>query len=134
MTSEYKILKIEVNGQTYERLCVKTHLISDKDEIVEVAKTYTEGLKRDGDLLVISERIVAISQGRSYLISDIKPSFSAKKLYKFVTNNPGGIGLRSPYTMELALREAGLPRILFAAFCSIITKPFGMEGVFYKVA
>ena len=35
--------------------------------------------------------------------------------------------------MELAIREAGVARILFAAFCSAVTKPFGLRGVFYKV-
>lgn len=35
--------------------------------------------------------------------------------------------------MELAIREAGAPRMLFAAFASAITKPFGIKGVFYRV-
>lgn len=131
---DFKESKIQVNGTTYNRLLTKTHLVSDKDDIVEVANKYTEGLRQKGDLLIISERIVAITQGRSFLIKDIKPSFWAEHLYKFVTQNPGGIGLRSPYTMELALREAGLFRIILAALCSILTKPFGVKGVFYQVA
>ena len=130
---ELKKSKIDVNGETYERIAIKTHIISDKDDISDVAKRYTEGLRQKGDLLVISERVVAITQGRSFLIKDIKPSFWARHLYKFVTNNPGGIGLRSPYTMEIGLKEAGLPRVLFAAFCSIITKPFGLKGIFYRI-
>jgi hypothetical protein len=44
-----------------------------------------------------------------------------------------GIGLGSPWTMQLALDEAGAPRILFAAFVSLLTKPFGIHGTFYKV-
>ena len=35
--------------------------------------------------------------------------------------------------MELAIREAGVVRILFAALISAITKPFGVRGLFYKV-
>ena len=35
--------------------------------------------------------------------------------------------------MELAIRDIGLPKILLAAFCSAVTKPFGVRGVFYKV-
>ncbi|MBI4091333.1 coenzyme F420-0:L-glutamate ligase [candidate division WWE3 bacterium] len=128
-----KTSTIQVNGKTYERLAIKTHLISAKDNISEVAKNYTQGLLRPGDLLVISERAVAVTQGRSFLLKDIKPSFLARHLYKFVTGNPGGIGLRSPHTMELALREAGLARIVLGALCSVVTKPFGMKGVFYKI-
>lgn len=47
--------------------------------------------------------------------------------------SPHGIGLGSPWTMELAIRDAGATRILFAALCSAFTKPFGWRGVFYKV-
>ncbi len=130
---DFKESKITIEGATYNRLLIKTHLVSDKDDIVQVAKKYTDGLRQKGDLLIISERIVAITQGRSFLIKDIKPSFWANHLYKFVTQNPGGIGLRSPHTMELAIREAGLLRIVFASLCSILTKPFGVKGVFYKV-
>jgi len=35
--------------------------------------------------------------------------------------------------MQLAVKEAGACRILFAAFASAVTKPFGMKGVFYRV-
>jgi hypothetical protein len=35
--------------------------------------------------------------------------------------------------MELAIRQAGVCRILFAALLSAVTKPFGVKGVFYKV-
>src|SRR5262249_35291857 len=65
--------------------------------------------------LFISEKIVAITQGRSYFIWDVKPSFWAKALSRFVVRTPHGIGLGSPWTMQLALQEAGLPRVLFAA-------------------
>ncbi|MEK7595550.1 MAG: coenzyme F420-0:L-glutamate ligase [Patescibacteria group bacterium] len=125
---------IKVEGVVYDRLLIKTHLISAKEDIIEIAKNYTDGLIKLGDIFVISERVVAITQGRSFLIADIKPTFWARSLYKFVTKNPGGIGLRSPYTMELALKEAGLVRILLACLTSAVTKPFGLKGVFYKVA
>ena len=48
---------------------------------------------------------------------------------------PGyGIGLGSAETMELAIREVGAPRILLAAAASAITRPFGIHGLFYRVA
>jgi len=36
--------------------------------------------------------------------------------------------------MELAIREVGAPRILLAAAASAVTKPFGIHGVFYRLA
>ena len=39
-----------------------------------------------------------------------------------------------PETMEMALRECGTPRILFAAAVSAVTKLFGRRGDFYRIA
>src|SRR5690606_33348604 len=45
-----------------------------------------------------------------------------------------GIGLGMPETMEMALRECGTPRIIFAAAVAAVTKLFGQRGAFYVVA
>jgi len=58
----------------------------------------------------------------------------ARFLVKFVTKSPYGIGLGSPETMQLAVEEVGALRMLIAAFFAAITKPFGLKGVFYKIA
>ncbi len=128
-----KNLAIEFDGQKWLRLPLKTHVITKDDNIVEVVKKYAQEFLTGNDFLFISERIVAISQGRAFPIKDIKPSPLAKLLVKFVHKSPYGIGLGSPWTMELAVREAGPLRMIVAALASAVTKPFGMKGVFYKV-
>jgi len=128
-----KQLIIEVDNKKYARYPIKTHIIKDKDDIVDVCVKYASPHLEKNDLLFISEKIVAISQGRAFPIKDIKPSLLARTLVKFVHKSPYGIGLGSPWTMELAIRETGAFRILIAAFASAITKPFGIKGVFYKV-
>lgn len=128
-----KQLIIEIDNKKYARYPIRTHVISDKDDIVDVCLKHAFPYLEKNDLLFISEKIVAISQGRAFPIKDIKPSLLAKILVKFVHKSPYGIGLGSPWTMELAIRETGAPRILIAAFASAITKPFGIKGVFYKV-
>ena len=128
-----KKLAIKVDKQSFDRFPIRTHIISSNDNIVEVCEKYCGKHLKKGDILFISEKIVAISQGRSFFIKDIKPSRLAKFLVKFVHKSPYGIGLGSPWTMELAIREAGVFRMLFAAFASAVTKPFGLKGVFYKV-
>src|SRR3989344_1983405 len=115
------------------RIPIKTHVITDQDNIIEVCKKYVTPLIKADDFLFISERIVAISQGRAFPIKDIKPSKLANFLVKFVHKSPYGIGLKSPWTMELAVREAGALRMLLAALVSALTKPFGLRGVFYRV-
>ncbi len=128
-----KNLLIEVDGEIWARYPIKTHVIERGEDIVSVVERYVKGLIKDGDMVFVSEKVVAISQGRAFPIEEIKPSFWAKFLSKFVTRSPYGIGLGSPWTMELAIREAGLFRILLGAFVSALTKPFGIRGLFYKV-
>jgi F420-0:gamma-glutamyl ligase-like protein len=128
-----KKLTIEVSSGTYARLPIRTHIVTIDDTMSDIVKRYAQPHLLDGDMLFISERIVAISQGRAFPIKDIRPSPLAKFLVRFVHKSPYGIGLGSPWTMELAIREAGAARILLGTFAAALTKPFGMRGVFYKV-
>lgn len=128
-----KDLTIAIADGMWERLPVKTHIVTKNDNITDVVKKYASLHLQRGDIVFVSERIVAISQGRAWPIKDIKPSWLAKLLVKFVHKSPYGIGLGSPWTMELAIREAGTLRILIGAIATVIMKPFGMKGVFYRV-
>ena len=137
---EYKVNEgkrpiIEVNGGRYVRLPIKTHLITDKDDIVETAKKYGGPvLSEKDDILFISEKCVACTQGRAIPIEDIHPRKLAVFLSHFVTKTPAGIGLGMPETMEYALRECGTPRILLAAAVSAVGKVLKRKGWFYDVA
>jgi F420-0:gamma-glutamyl ligase-like protein len=129
-----KNLIVEINGQKYARYPIKTKLISQDDDIVEVVRESTKGILQPADVIVISERAVAITQGRCFFIDEIKPSRLANFLVKYVYKHPGGIGLKSPWTMQLAIDEVGVPRILLAALSAALTKPLGIRGMFYRVA
>lgn len=116
------------------RYPVRTHVVMSNESLTELMDKYVTGNVQADDYMFISEKVIAICQGRAFNIDDINPRPLAKLLCKFVYKSPYGIGLGSPWTMELALRDVGTPRMLFAAFCSAVTKPFGVRGVFYKVA
>jgi len=125
-----------VDGGAYIRLPIRTHLVTREDDIVAVAEQYgAPVLSEEDDVLFISEKCVACTQGRYYFIKDVKPRKLAYFLSKYVTKTKHGIGLGMPETMECALVECGVPRILFAAFISVIGKKiFRKKGWFYKVA
>lgn len=125
---------IEVGGKKYSRMPVKTCVITEKENIPDVADTYVRPFLQKGDVVFISEKSVACSQKRAVPLKDIHPRKLAKILSKFVYKSPYGIGLSMPETMEMALRECGAPRILFAAFISAIGKALGKRGWFYAVA
>lgn len=130
-----KNLLIEIDGAKFARYPVKTKLITPQDsDISEIIKQYAGPHILPGDMLFISEKAVAITQGRAYDIKDIKASWLARTLSKFVMKTPVGIGLGSPETMQLALEEVGAPRILLAAIIGGLGKIVGLRGLFYMVA
>ncbi len=110
-----KALTVELNGEKVSRIPIRTHVVMPGDDLDAFVRQYAEGVVEPGDLLFVTEKIVAITQGRSYLVEDIKPRRLALFLSKFVVRTPYGIGLGMPETMEMALRECGTLRILFAA-------------------
>ena len=77
---------------------------------------------------------MAITQGRAYRIDRMKVGFWASVLWRFVRKVPYGIGLRSPYSMQCAIEETGVPRILLAALVGGFTRLFGRRGDFYRIA
>ena len=123
-----------VDGVGYMRIPVKTHLITKEDDMADVVVQYAGDKMESGDILFISEKAVACTQSRAIPMEDIKPRKLAVTLSRYVTKTPAGIGLGIPETMEMALQECGTPRILFAAFCSVVGKIFGRRGWFYLVA
>jgi len=129
-----KNLLITVDGKSYARIPIKTHVITKTDKMGDVIKKYATSFFMSGDFLCISERTVAITQGRSIPMKEIKPGTLAKFLVKFVHKSKYGIGLGIPETMQVAIDEVGALRILFSAFVAGITKPFGIKGMFYHVA
>ena len=129
-----KALTVQVEGSSFARIPIRTRVVMPGDDLDEFVREYAAEAVREGDLLFVTEKIVAITQGRSYLVDDIKPRKLAYFLSKYVTRTPYGIGLGMPETMEMALRECGTLRILFAAAVSAVTKLFGRKGDFYRIA
>lgn len=132
--NEGKALLIEVQGRQYARYPVKTHIITHQDQLDQLARQYLLPLVQAGDIAFISEKAVACTQQRAIPMKEIRPSWLARTLCKFVYKNPYGIGLSIPETMEMALRECGVLRILFAALVSAVGKLFGQRGWFYRIA
>ena len=87
--NEGKNLAIEINGEKWLRIPIHTHVVMRDDDIFsDVVDKYTKDIRQAGDIVFCSEKIIAITQGRSYPISEIKPSALAKFLVKFVYKSP----------------------------------------------
>jgi len=130
-----KNLVIKVDSRSFARYPVKTKLITPDDKkieniVVDSVKNYIQ----PNDIVFISEKAVAITQGRSYPLELVKPSSLAKFLSRFVMKTPVGIGLGSPETMQLAIEEVGITRILVASLVGALGKLIGVRGLFYIIA
>lgn len=129
-----KALTIAVQGDSFARIPIRTRVVLPGDDLETFVVEYATDHLRPGDTLFVTEKIVAITQGRSYPVQSITPRPLARLLSKYVSRTPHGIGLGMPETMEMALRECGTPRILLAAAVSAVTKVLGRKGDFYRIA
>ena len=129
-----KKITVEINNINWERHLIKTHFIGIEDNFESIVEKYVLPVVKDKDIVILCQKIVSIIQKRIVYKKDVKVSFWAKFLSKFVKKTPYGFSVGNPLKMQVAIDLAGLPRIFLAGFCSIICKLFGISGVFYRVA
>ncbi len=127
-------LEINIDGVSYLRIPVKTKIITPEDSIEDVAEKSLKEIVETGDVVGISEKATAISQGRSYHKDEIEPGWLARFLVKFVTKSSRGVGISSPETFQLAIDECGYSRIILGSIIGGIGKLLGIKGLFYYIA
>ena len=130
---------IDVDGTNYDRLLVKTRLITmaDKD-LLPIIVAYAGPHVKPGDTIFVSEKALSITQQKIIDMGDIKPGWLAYLFARNVANHYGtaefhGFGHGTPLAMQLFIQETGYPRALFAAAVSAITRLFGIRGLFYTL-
>lgn len=112
-------------------LRVRTHIITERDDIVEVARRYLAGLAEPGDIAAFAESPVAITQGRAIPPERINPGLLARLISKFADPDAS---LSAPRSMQMAIELAGVPRILLACAAQAAGKLVGLRGLFFMVA
>lgn len=113
---------------------IRTHFVTSLDNLDNIISRYVLPVVKEGDIIILCEKIVSIIQNRVVYKKDVKLGFAAKFLSKFATKTPTGFSVGNPYKMQVAINLAGLPRILIASFLGILAKIFGIRGIFYRVA
>ncbi len=131
--NEGKKIEMSFDDVVYNRYPVKTDIVKEGDNLFLILKKEAGNFLKNKDVILVAESVVSISEGGAFKFSEIKYGKIAKILSHFVSKTPAGIGLGTPQTMQLAIKEVGLLRILFAASVSAVTKLFGMKGLFYKI-
>ena len=131
-----KNIEITAMGKKFNRYPIKTHYVQvGKDDYVDLVRKYVVPNYHEGDIVSISEKVISICEGHVVYKKDVKVSPLARFLCRFVHGSVSvGLHLAIPEKMQVAIDQVGVPRILLAAACAAVTRPFGRHGVFYQVA
>jgi hypothetical protein len=123
-----------INNRTYERVPVKTHLISFGEDIVQVLQKYAAPLFQQGDWIAVSEKVVSVCQNNVRHISTVKAGWLAKLIVRGVKKYPNDIGFSRPEKMQLVVEISGVFRILLAMVLGALGKLVGIRGIFWHIA
>lgn len=114
-----------------ETIAIPTRLFTEEDNLADFVAGYTKGIAEPGDVIAVAQKLASISEKRIVYAPDMKVSWLAKIICKFV--NPKS-SQHSPEGMQAAFNEAGYFRVTAAAIIGGITKLFGRKGDFYRIA
>ncbi|MDU2064135.1 MAG: coenzyme F420-0:L-glutamate ligase [Sporomusaceae bacterium] len=114
-----------------ELIPVRTRILTDSDDIVDVMERYAKEQIGPNDVITVAESVVAITQGRMTRPEELKPCFLARVLCRFI---PQEGSMSSVYGMQAVMDVEGKYRVLFAMIIGILGKMIGKSGVFYNMA
>jgi F420-0:gamma-glutamyl ligase len=125
-----------VEGVTYERIPIQTHLVGIGEDLGGVIATYAADRIQPTDSICLSEKFVSICQANVRHIDEVKDSWLARLIVTYVTKNDNGdIGYSHPKKMQVAIDEAGYPRMILAVVGGGISKyVLRRRGDFYRIA
>jgi hypothetical protein len=113
-----------------ELVPVKTRILTDKDDIVDIIAEYAAGLVGPDDIICSAESVVAITQRRYTRPEELTPSWQARVMRRFV---PAEGSMASLYGMQAAMELEGEWKTLFCFIIGFLAKLVGKNGVFYKL-
>ena len=131
--NEGKQVTIQAGGKTYARHAIQTHFVQVGESYIDLMNRYVVSLYQEGDILSMSEKVIAICQKRVVTEDQVKPGFWAKVLSRCVHQTAAGPGMGLPVKMQFAINVCGLRRVLWAAVCAAFDKLRGVKGTFYKM-
>ncbi len=133
MANKGKEVAIQVDGVTYLRHAIRTHFVGIGEDYIKLVERYALPLYQQGDILCISEKIIALCQRRVVFRDDLKVGRLARFLSRFASHSSAGIGVDSPYKMQFAIEYCGKSKVIWAALLAGIGKLLRKKGVFYRI-
>ena len=118
---------------------VKTRLLTEVDDPVEVVKSHVRGRVRAGDVVTLSSCVAAIMEGRMVMEGVVPASSLSKFLSRLIAGahrfGPFGASapMANPLSVQVALEEVGTLRLAAAALAGAVGKLLGIKGWFYVI-
>jgi len=131
--NEGKAVHISVGSRNFARHAIKTKFVEIGDNYIDLVREFVLPVYQPGDILSMSEKVIALCQGRVIYEKDVKPGWLARFLSKFVHQTSAGPGAGNVYKMQFAINLCGPIKVIFAAIAAGISKLFGKKGVFYDI-
>ena len=110
-------------------LPVPTRILTDADDIVDAIAYYVGSQVTADDLVCCAESVVAVTQGRFVRPEEMKISWLAKFLCRFI---PDYGSLATPHGMQALMDVEGEWRVAAALFAGLLGKLVGKSGLFYQ--
>ena len=82
--NEGKSVTIEAMGRTWARHAIATHFVQVGESYIDLMERYVKPLYQEGDILSMSEKVIAMCQKRIVTEDEVKPCFWAKVLSRFL--------------------------------------------------
>ena len=123
----------EVDGHRMERYGIHTHFVEEGESYIRLIQDYVMPLYQPGDILSISEKVIAMCQENTVHMEDVEVGWLARVLSRFGHRTKSGIGVTEPHKLQLAINMRGVPRVLFAAGIGVLGKLIGKRGLFYSI-
>ncbi|NET45004.1 F420-0:Gamma-glutamyl ligase [Okeania sp. SIO2B3] len=110
---------------------IRTHLLTELDDPIEIVKRYVVPHAQPGDIVTIGETPLALMQGRFRHPTDVKPGWVAKRIcYFFLPTS----SLATACGMQTLVDIVGPIKVFMAFFGGAIAKLLGKPGMFYQFA
>ena len=125
-----------VGGRSYLRIPVRTHLVTIGEDLGGVIALYAAEQITAESTICLSQKFVSICTAQVRHISDVHDTWLARLIVRYVTKNDNGdIGYSHPKKMQVAIEQAGYPRMIAAVVGGGFSKfALRRRGDFYRIA
>ncbi len=125
---------ITIEGVEYERIPIKSRLIGFGEKLETVLNENVKPFWKEGDWVVLSQKLVAVCGNNVRHISTVKVSWLARFIVKGVKKHKNMTAWSRPEKMQLAIEIAGVWRIIPAMVIGAFGKLIGVRGLFWIIA